>query len=702
MRIRAAVLVFLSAAIFPGMALNAQPVSLHTGDNPVLCSPSCGPMLEHPVVWSFQFADQASVGPIDVPSYWHESLPGLPSTGRGIYRLILEFKEIPQFDALEIGEAASAANVFWNGQWIGSSGRTGISRISEFSRLHPQIFRLPLPITKRNELRIDVSNFHARGGGILKIRLGLESDFIAQRMTVFFQEGALMGILSICGLFYLILYAANTRDFSYLLFFFFTVFLNLRAFASNSFLEFFFPSRDWTDIRLLAEYLTAFSILPWIFFRFLTALFPIFNVPQLTAAGSLSAVCKKVVHFYGRYYLTPAVIFNGFFILLTMRPEIYGYFQPQMVYFILAPTFIVYIFIFITAVYSRQTGSWIILCGFLLLFPAAIHDILKTLNGNSDRLFLPAGMLFFAVSLAFTLGYRHTVLLLEVKRSRQKYLLADRRLKNNDRIKNNFILNTSRDMQGPLYSIVDNALELLDQKHVLSSHGKATILKMVDQGKKTLRYYDRIGYYLEGVSQGESARVDLRRDFEITAKILEKTLPGLTFRTVNPCSNTEFHINRNALNSILTEIAENVYQHSEKKNLILEAEIDEERNLILAFYVEEILPENFQDWTEEFFRSDRQGTGAGLGLSITQKLAEMSGGTFLIQNSNRAGFFEIRISLPDQKSADQNFPGAKHARFLIDCGFFQQALKEIREIENGSLRRKLTQEWQREHALRSA
>lgn len=133
------------------------------------------------IAWEFSYnipGESEVWKSVNVPGYWTES-GQLPNTGTGRYRLRVSCK-MQAVDSLHIAEISSAAIVYWNGLEIARSGEPGIDRKSERGRIAPLYVRLP--DSGPGLLEIQVSNFHARAGGILGLAFGREVEFRNARM----------------------------------------------------------------------------------------------------------------------------------------------------------------------------------------------------------------------------------------------------------------------------------------------------------------------------------------------------------------------------------------------------------------------------------------------------------------------------------------------------------------------------------------
>ena len=353
--------------------------------------------------WRFTFLSGtgnlagADERPIQVPGYWHEQYPELPGAGFGVYRLKLNFAKTPspaRFDALRIHEISAAARIFWNGRGIGESGRWGMDRQSERGRLAPLLLGLaPGMIKKHNLLEIQVSNFHARGGGMQGLRLGRAADFRKQHLRRVMFESFFVGFYLCCALFFYLVFLNHRRDKTPLYFAGLLLCLGLRSFSSNSGLEILWPDKDFTDLRLLLEYLSAIAFGPPLCLLFLACFF----FPPGRTPASIAWLTK--------FFTGPGIIL-GIFFILTGRANIYGFWQPWYVRLSLAPCILGGLFVLLKACAHRKKGALTALMIYCAPLCSVFQDGLKSIRGESETLYTPVGAALFVIAMGAMLSGR--------------------------------------------------------------------------------------------------------------------------------------------------------------------------------------------------------------------------------------------------------------------------------------------------------
>ncbi|MBL8020406.1 MAG: hypothetical protein JNM27_12120 [Leptospirales bacterium] len=299
-------------------------------------------------------------------------------------------------DTIYIAEISSAAIIYWNGNEIGRSGTPGKNRTLETGRIAPVYARLP--DRGPGTLEIQVSNFHARAGGILGLSFGKEADFRTWRMRSLLAEALVLGALNAVGLFFLLLYVSRRQSISHLLFSILMIVCTVRSISSNSLLEEFWPGRDWTDVRLLLEYLTAVAIMPPLYFAVVYMLLEKDQNPR-----TFPGLQKLAARFIAAVYIPGGLILSLYFTLSGDASQ-YGRYQPYYVQFYLIPGLVFCLLFLLLAVAGGQRGAGFLLAGFAGVLGGTLLDAESTIRGQAGSLYVPAGLLIFAVGFSISVG----------------------------------------------------------------------------------------------------------------------------------------------------------------------------------------------------------------------------------------------------------------------------------------------------------
>ncbi|MFT5618660.1 MAG: signal transduction histidine kinase [Arenicella sp.] len=209
-----------------------------------------------------EYTDKPSL--IYVPSGWTSTtLDGKPldGYGYGTYWLKVQLQESPKNLALKMRGASSAYKVFIDDKLYLESGQIGISEATSIPRLRMDI--IPLNTDKKEfTLRIQVSNFHYRTGGLWEhVVIGDEIKIRHQKYKDGLLAFFIIGIAIAFALYHLGIYLLMPKSHTALLFAFFCFAIALRVFsAGNMIILDFFPELSW-EWRTRSEIISFFLII---------------------------------------------------------------------------------------------------------------------------------------------------------------------------------------------------------------------------------------------------------------------------------------------------------------------------------------------------------------------------------------------------------------------------------------------------------
>lgn len=212
---------------------------------------------------------------ITVPSYWTESeIDGVELKGQGYatYRLRIL---LPQGLALPLGLDLkvfnSTYNLYVNGNFLGSSGKTGTSKEDSEPDYYPTICRF-IPKTDTIDIIINVSNFHHRRGGFWQpVAFGTFSQVQSAAARHYGWAISNLSIFAAFALFFMFLSVIYFRDKLPLYFSIALIGIALKQLVTNEYLIHLFYALRW-DWIIRFEYFSNYLMLAG-GFLFLVALF---------------------------------------------------------------------------------------------------------------------------------------------------------------------------------------------------------------------------------------------------------------------------------------------------------------------------------------------------------------------------------------------------------------------------------------------
>lgn len=398
---------------------------------------------------------------IQVPGDWRSALPpgSKSSFGYGTYRLrILVSPFLQQSFEFWIQEIQASSTVEFNGQLA------GVGQPTEQAKTYTPRRISYTPLYKANgvseiELLVRVANFEnpLNGGIVRDIRFGSDAAVDTERWSsIGFQVVTFM-ILMLHGLYALMLYVFN-RQKSFLIFFMLLLVSGLSIMSDNDSLLFVsmpFISYAWAlKIKLLS-----YTSVPF-FFLLMVAIF--------------AKLRTNTVLF--RAY---AVVFVLYSVFVVVMPPPLIYYSIEIKIFRLLYWFPLawVIYLICKMIARKQPGA-----AFLLLAATSIlsSSAWGLLNPRSviTNVYYPFDVLAAIVSFSaywFKQYFRNS----------EENAKLNEQLRMADKLKDDFLANTSHELRNPLHGILNMAQTVLDsEKHALSDKSAKNLELMIIVGRR--------------------------------------------------------------------------------------------------------------------------------------------------------------------------------------------------------------------------
>jgi len=346
--------------------------------------------------WKFAWKDTSTLHlapgeipiAIDVPDSWegydyqgHE----LPGKGAGSYYLTILLPELPTDYAIEFPTVGTAYNLFVDEILVGSSGIYSLDSGMASPSYEPQIFNLGIH-ANHLRLRIDVSNYHHRFGGLWEsITFGITKEIYDHRERQVGFSLFMFGTIFVMGIYHLGVFSMSTRGKAALYFGIFCLIIGLRNLTTGDlFILQLWPSISW-QMLVKIEYLTFYTGIP-IFFFFVGLQFPdeIDKRVGMITAG-ISSLFVLLVLFSNVDIFSNSLPYFQPFSLLVMLYVIYG---------------------LVLAFIRGEEGSTMVLIGFLTIVVTFINDMLYVSNVIQTGHLISFGLLIFIMTQAFLISIR--------------------------------------------------------------------------------------------------------------------------------------------------------------------------------------------------------------------------------------------------------------------------------------------------------
>ncbi len=588
-------------------------------------------------------------GFISLPNPWNGYLiNGEPLSGEGFatFRLTVKQKNTGSLLGFRVPYMSTAYKLWVNGRLVSSGGTIGKNR----DEMRPQeLPRIAYFSAGEETLRIvvQVSNFHHIKGGIREsLLLGSEKRIQARRDRQLAFDIFQWGVLLIMGLYHLALYALRKKDPSTLYFGIFCLIISLRVVLTGEhYLIALFPGFSW-EIEARLEYLTLY-LGPPIFLMFIRSLYP-FELSgfMLRVFQALAAVFCLVI------IITPARIFS----------------HTLLVYEgILVLSCVYAIYCIVRAIARGREGALIFIIGFTCFFATIINDILFNNEIIHTGHIVPFGLVIFIFSQSFILSRRFSRSFALVELMSQELESTNHELIQIDRLKDEFLANTSHELQTPLNGIIGIAESLCDgAAGELPGAAKHNLSMIITSGRRLSNLINDILDFSKLKNRDIQLRltaVDVRSAASIVMDLLRSLADRKGLRLVNsiPANTPPVWADENRLQQILHNLLGNAIKFTDEGRVEISAVVPQSGNsgsrqieISVADTGIGIAPENIPRVFEAFEQVNgsvsRNHGGTGIGLSITKRLVELHHGSIRVESHPGKGSV-FTFSLPAASGA---------------------------------------------------
>ena len=373
---------------------------------------------------------------LNVPSTWEKYKTdehGTPLKGFATYRLLFDTNAQSNLFMFRLGEIHSAYSMFVNGKLVASLGQVAESKDAYTTKMYPQVSDLFKPGLK-NEIVLQISNFEMPFGGLAsKVEMGLAKRILHKREKSIIIEALLFGAILIMGIYHLGHYLLKRNDCSSLYFAIFCLILAVRTLAEGEkIMVHHFPIIGF-EVLLKIDYLTFYLGLP-VFSRFVWSVFH-------------NDFSKKVLWFI-------ELVSLGFAVFVLAFPA--GVFAGSLPYYQIFTVFVgcYLLFAIVKATYNKREGALLYLLGTFFLFLTVLNDILVQNYTMQGVDLVPSGMFLFIVFQTLFLSGRFSRAFIEIEKLSEDISLKNKELLKMDRLKDEFIENTSLELKGPIDGII--------------------------------------------------------------------------------------------------------------------------------------------------------------------------------------------------------------------------------------------------------
>lgn len=581
-------------------------------------------------------------GYIGVPDTWDKfSVDGetMPQRGYGTYRLLVKLpteSELP--NGIRVGNIRTAHRLFVNGVELASSGEPGLTEGQSVARNVPYV-RYFMAKDAAAEIIVQVSNFHYSGGGIVgPIVVGEQMKVAAYHQFYIVHDIVSSTAFVLLGFYFLALFRLRRTERSWLYFGLFALSLCVYTLTKGDrLLAVFIPAlpNEWfVKIQYLSG--TALNLFLLMYTR---AMFP--NIVRVRWIKFLQVV----------FVLTAAAI-------LVVPAKYYSYMKMA---FVLSGAVIGYVvLVMLIGTIRRMDGAFYMMISSLLVLLSTVLSFLEFMGIANTNDLIPLLLIAFLLTQALWLSKQFTRAFSTIENLSTRLLSVDK-------MKDEFLANTSHELKTPLHGMVNIAQSLIEgASGPLSRKQEEDISIIVSSGKRMVNLVNDILDFSklkqdEGIILRPKA-IALSPLVQAIFDMFAHLTGSKPVRFINGLQGGRFAVyaDEDRLTQIMYNLLGNAFKFTEKGEVRVTAKLDGSwLSIAVADTGIGITKERQEAIFDSFVQADQDIAvhygGTGLGLSITKRLVELHGGSLRVDSEvGRGSVFTFTI--PAAMSGAVDYP----------------------------------------------
>lgn len=592
---------------------------------------------------------------VQVPEVWNRynrDGNALPGHGYATYRLRVLLDGDAGDLGLNIPTLSTAFRVFIDDRMIAEGGQVAASRSDSAAGYASQTVTFK-PEASQFDLIVQISNYlYARGGMWYALELGDDSRIRASANRTLAIDMLCMGSAFMLGLYHFVIFLLRRADRSALYFGICCLVVAFRLLVVEQVhLQLFFPDVH-VGMLIFIEYFMYYCGIPCatLFIHQLYPRdFPLLAVRAVTVASAL---------FLLSVILLPVELYTRWI----------GYFH--IVAFFACFSFLYSI---VRACLRRRDGAWMQLLGASLFVFSIVHDILY--NNNQIDLFgrqiIPFGFFLLLFIEAAELARRFSNAFRTIEGLSDKLLGLNK-------MKDEFLANTSHELKTPLHGIINILQSLLEGAAGPLSESQGKNMTVVISAARRLA--NLINDILD-FSKLKNSDIPLQRTSVDVGALLNANLPifrhyigekPIKLRLSVPDDLPLAYADGNRLLQILYNLIGNAIKFTERGEVVVEAAAEWERLRVSVSDTGIGIPADKMDVIFQSFEQIGTGVakeygGVGLGLQIARQLVQLHGGELTV-SSQEVGGSTFAFTLPLAAGEDRSLPEDVARAYLLPKG----------------------------------
>ena len=585
----------------------------------------------------------------NIPGSWNNTIVDgntLLGDGYATYRLTVKTPQTQLVKAIRIKNQSSAYVLYINGKEIARNGVVGSSKNSVVPqyRLQQNSFYDNNPTL---EIILHVANFNHRKGGVWNpIQLGHADTLRAAQSLQWIFDLTLFGCLFIMGSYYLSLYILYRKDRSPLYLAIFTLFIAIRILVTgNYYITQIFPNIPWEPaykVELLTIILGPLGLLLFITSIFKSRQKDLFRLFLIVIMATLTVITIA----------TPAKISSQTVIPCQMAILLlFGY----------------CLYILIRESLQRDRNAGILLFGMTVLTATVLIDILSANKIIYLSYLTHLGIIFLIFSQSLVLSLRSSNAFRDVRNLSKELQEKNITLQRIDRLKDEFLANTTHELRTPLNGMVGMAESLVtDLSNKLSKNAIQSLQTIIGSGKRLAKLINDVLDFARLKNsdiQLNFKTIDLYSLTNVVISVLRPLAESKSLELVNAVNkSTPLAIgDEDRLQQILYNLGGNAIKFTDKGSVKISADVNDN---FVEITVEDtgigISPDRLGDIFTPYEQDDQihqKGYGGtGLGLAIVKNLVTLHGGAITATSTVARGskfIFSIPLSADNFRQAER-------------------------------------------------
>lgn len=568
----------------------------------------------------------------NVPGQWNRN--HYPAKGAATYRLLVKVKPSSMMYGIRISNIQMASAVYVDGVQLGHSGQPAMTKSNYTPENKPYTLYFPIQ-GDTAEIILHAANFDFINGGVTyNIQFGHMNAINKLDKKITGLDIIVVVALWMIGLYHLGVFLKRRQEKSLL---YFGVYCIVAAFAfaclsDKLFVQIFdmLPFELSHKLQLAAIYGSIIMIT--IFIRTICSdIVPLWFFRAVYITFGLFVLFGLIVPF--RIYSHFTFIFSGLqvvvylsviWMLSASKENRYGNFNRQSIIFL------------ILAFYALLIG----------LIDNSLYILGRLPNNYLGNII----MMVFAILISLMLSFRFSDAYKTIETMSAKLLESDR-------LKDEFLVNTSHELQTPLNGILNISQSMLEGGAENVSDKQQLNLTVIQESARRLSTLVGDILDLERIKRNDlllhTTAVDVRVTVSIVLEVLKHLSSGKDIRITNgiPHELSPVQADENRLRQVLLNLIGNAIKFTERGNVDITAEQVGDR--IKVVIQDTGIGMDRSDWErvfQPFMQADDERSqgygGVGLGLSISRQLVHMMNGDIFVEESEVGQGTRIAFELP--------------------------------------------------------